>query len=51
MFKHTEVGKRQIMAFHIPGDMPDLQSLHLKTLDNSVATITACISGSESRAR
>ena len=35
-------GKRQIMAFHIAGDMPDLQSLHLEVLDNSVGTITPC---------
>ncbi len=35
-------GKRQIMNFHIPGDMPDLQSLHLHVLDNSVGTITPC---------
>ena len=41
-FKVTESGKRQIMAFHMPGDMPDLQSLHLETLDNSVGTITPC---------
>jgi CRP-like cAMP-binding protein len=40
--KVTPEGKRQIMAFHIPGDMPDLQSLHLKTLDNSVSTISRC---------
>ena len=38
-------GKRQIMAFHIPGDMPDLQSLHLTVLDNSVGTITPCTVG------
>src|SRR3954449_8560756 len=25
-FKITGVGKRQILGFHIPGDMPDLQS-------------------------
>jgi CRP-like cAMP-binding protein len=42
MFKLTPKGERQIMAFHIPGDVPDLQSLHLKTLDNSVGTITRC---------
>jgi CRP-like cAMP-binding protein len=42
MFKVTAEGKRQIMAFHIPGDMPDLQSLHLRVLDNSVGTITRC---------
>ena len=42
MFKLTPKGERQIMAFHIPGDIPDLQSLHLKVLDNSVGTITRC---------
>src|SRR5215210_1677533 len=29
-YKMTLPGKRQIMAFHVPGDIPDLQSLHLK---------------------
>ena len=41
-FKVVGEGKRQIMAFHVPGDVPDLQSLHLKVLDNSVGTITPC---------
>src|SRR3712207_3464100 len=41
-YKMTGDGKRQIMAFHIPGDIPDLQSMHLRVLDNSVATLTAC---------
>ena len=41
-YKVTGVGKRQIMAFHIAGDIPDLQSLHLTTLDNSVQTLTPC---------
>ena len=41
-YKITDAGKRQIIAFHIPGDLPDLQSLHLRTLDNSVGTLTAC---------
>ena len=41
-YKVTYGGKRQIMAFHIAGDIPDLQSLHLTTLDNSVQTITPC---------
>jgi CRP-like cAMP-binding protein len=41
-YKTTNEGKRQINAFHIPGDIPDLQSLHLKTLDNSVGTLTLC---------
>ena len=37
-YKITALGKRQIMAFHIPGDIPDLQSLHLATLDHSLGT-------------
>ena len=41
-YKMTLPGKRQIMAFHIPGDIPDLQSLHLSTLDHSLGTITPC---------
>jgi CRP-like cAMP-binding protein len=41
-YKMTLPGKRQIMAFHISGDIPDLQSLHLTTLDHSLGTITPC---------
>jgi CRP-like cAMP-binding protein len=41
-YKMTGDGKRQIMAFHIPGDIPDLQSLHLRVLDNSLGTLTQC---------
>jgi CRP-like cAMP-binding protein len=44
-YKLTGDGKRQIQAFHIPGDIPDLQSLHLKTLDNSLGTLTPCSVG------
>lgn len=41
----TGEGKRQIVNFHIPGDIPDLQSLHLRVLDNSVTTIEPCTVG------
>jgi CRP-like cAMP-binding protein len=41
-FKITGEGKRQISSFHIPGDLPDLQSLHLTVLDISIGTITPC---------
>lgn len=41
-YKVTAGGKRQIVSFSIAGDIPDLQSLHLKTLDTSVATISTC---------
>jgi len=44
-YKMTTQGKRQIVSFTITGDIPDLQSLHLKTLDNSVATISPCSVG------
>jgi len=45
MFKVTAEGKRQITAFHIPGDIPDLQSLHLEVLDTSLGTLTPCTVG------
>jgi CRP-like cAMP-binding protein len=35
----TGEGKRQIVAFHIRGDIPDLESLHLKTMDHSLAAL------------
>jgi CRP-like cAMP-binding protein len=41
-YKVTVRGKRQIVSFSIAGDIPDLQSLHLKVLDNSISTITTC---------
>jgi CRP-like cAMP-binding protein len=41
-YKMTIQGKRQIVSFNLPGDIPDLQSLHLKVLDNSVSTISPC---------
>jgi len=44
-YKVTAQGKRQIVSFNIPGDIPDLQSLHLKVLDNSVSTMSACSVG------
>jgi CRP-like cAMP-binding protein len=40
-YKHTAEGRRQIFSFHLPGDIPDLQSLHLKVMDHSLATLTA----------
>jgi CRP-like cAMP-binding protein len=39
VYKLSAEGKRQIMAVHVPGDLPDLQSLHLHVMDNSVATL------------
>ena len=33
-------GRRQILSFHIPGDIPDLQGLHIPTMDHSLGTLT-----------
>ncbi len=32
-------GRRQIMSLHIPGDIPDLLSLHLGVMDHSLGTL------------
>lgn len=33
-------GQRQIVAIHMPGDLPDLQSLHLGVMDHSVGALS-----------
>lgn len=38
----TAQGKRQILSFHISGDLPDLQSLHLKVMDHSLGALIPC---------
>ena len=39
-YKLTYQGKRQIFSFHLPGDIPDLQSLHISVMDHSLMTLT-----------
>jgi CRP-like cAMP-binding protein len=39
-YKTSTEGRRQILLFHLAGDFPDLQSLHLNVLDMSIATVT-----------
>lgn len=41
-YKSTQSGKRQVMAYHVAGDVPDVQSLHLKVLDISIGTVSPC---------
>jgi CRP-like cAMP-binding protein len=41
-YKLTHEGKRQIFSFHIPGDIPDLQSLHIDVMDHSLSSLTTC---------
>ena len=40
-YKILEGGRRQIHSFHISGDIPDLQSIHLHVMDHSLATLVA----------
>lgn len=44
-YSMTEQGKRQVFAFHISGEIPDLQSLHLGTMDHTLATVSRCTIG------
>lgn len=39
-YQDTRDGMRQILSFYVPGDIPDLQTLHLSTMDHNVASIT-----------
>jgi len=38
-YKLLPGGRRQIVSFHIPGDIPDLQSLHLEIMDHNLGTV------------
>jgi CRP-like cAMP-binding protein len=40
-YKMTPDGNRQIISFHVPGDIPDLHSLHIDVMDHSLATMVA----------
>ncbi len=44
-YKVLRDGRRQIMAFHMAGDVPDLQSLHLKVMDHSLGSLTPMVVG------
>jgi CRP-like cAMP-binding protein len=39
-YKQLPDGTRQIHSIHVPGDMPDLQSLHLKVMDHGLSALT-----------
>lgn len=41
-YKLLDEGKRQIVSFHVAGDLPDLHSVHLEAMDHTLATLTAC---------
>jgi len=43
--KTTFDGQRQVLSLHIPGEIPDLQSIHLKVMDHDLVTLTPCTLG------
>jgi CRP-like cAMP-binding protein len=43
--KTTWEGRRQILSIHIPGEIPDLQSLYLHVMDHDLVTLTECTLG------
>jgi CRP-like cAMP-binding protein len=43
--KTTEDGKRQILSIHVPGDIPDLQSLHLHVSDHALLALCPSLVG------
>ncbi|MDA9463283.1 Crp/Fnr family transcriptional regulator [Bradyrhizobium sp. CCBAU 53415] len=43
--KTTADGERQVLSIHIPGEIPDLESLHLKVMDHDLVTVTRCTLG------
>ncbi len=45
MYKITGPGRRQILNFYLPGDMPDLHSLHLGVMDAGISSLTPCTFG------
>ena len=45
MYKITGPGRRQILNFYLPGDMPDLHSFHLGVMDAGIASLTPCTFG------
>jgi CRP-like cAMP-binding protein len=44
-YKLAVNGDRRIIAFHVPGDIPDLQGLHLARMDHNLASLTTMRAG------
>jgi CRP-like cAMP-binding protein len=43
--KTTSGGLSQILSIHVPGEMPDLQSLYLHVMDHDLLALTDCVLG------
>lgn len=41
-YKLVASGERQIVSVHVPGDIPDIQSLFLSEMDHGIASSTDC---------
>ncbi|MHC2019935.1 Crp/Fnr family transcriptional regulator [Methylobacterium sp. CM6247] len=44
-YKILKSGKRQVLSFHIPGEIPDLHSMHLPKMDHSLSALRGCTAG------
>jgi len=44
-YKMLGDGSRQVLAYHLPGDLPDLHAADLGQLDGCISTLTACTFG------
>lgn len=44
-YKVVQNGGRQILSLHMPGDIPDLQSIHIETMDHTVGTLSPAVVG------
>jgi CRP-like cAMP-binding protein len=44
-YKLLPDGQRQILSFHVPGDVPDLQSLHIPRMDHGLAAVSPSKAG------
>lgn len=44
-FQELKDGDRQVVSFHLPGEMPDLHSLYIGHMDHSLVAITEAVVG------
>jgi CRP-like cAMP-binding protein len=44
-YKILSGGRRQILSLHFPGDLPDLQGLHLERMDHGIFALTTVRAG------
>jgi CRP-like cAMP-binding protein len=42
-YKEGSDGRRQILSFYVPGDIPDLHSMHLGPMDHNLASVGAAV--------